>query len=400
MKEKIITRNFVCTFLAQLCLALVMYTLMSTITEHVTKLGATTTIAGLVSGVYVVGGLFSRIYSGGAMQKYGWKKIAVIFSIIHFVSSIMYSFSGNIALLLVVRFIHGIGFGATMNAIMLIAMSSMPKSRYGEATGYFMMSASLGVAIGPFVGGIIYDTFGGQGCFTVASILSLLVVFGVLFSETRSIDPYFQNRSIHENRVQKSDKVSEKATVFDHFLERKAIPISLSIFCLCFGYAALMSFYRLYAQSTDLRKEFSYFFLIYAAVLLVSRPAVGKLQDKIGDNAICYPCMAGQVIGLILLAWKPCMATIIICAVCGALGYGTLNSVLNVIVNRQVTDEERSRTVTTYWAFSDAGVGIAPAILGKVASAFGYPALYFAAAAISFLAIPIYWLVQSRKTVD
>ena len=174
MKEKIITRNFVCTFLAQLCLALVMYTLMSTITEHVTKLGATTTIAGLVSGVYVVGGLFSRIYSGGAMQKYGWKKIAVIFSIIHFVSSIMYSFSGNIALLLVVRFIHGIGFGATMNAIMLIAMSSMPKSRYGEATGYFMMSASLGVAIGPFVGGIIYDTFGGQGCFTVASILSLL----------------------------------------------------------------------------------------------------------------------------------------------------------------------------------------------------------------------------------
>ena len=50
-------------FTAQLCLALVMYTLMSTIIEYVTTLGATATIAGLVSGVYVVGGLFSRIYS-------------------------------------------------------------------------------------------------------------------------------------------------------------------------------------------------------------------------------------------------------------------------------------------------------------------------------------------------
>ena len=40
----------------------------------------------------------------------------------------------------------------TMNAVMLIAMSSLPKSQYGEATGYFMMSTSLGVAVGPFVG--------------------------------------------------------------------------------------------------------------------------------------------------------------------------------------------------------------------------------------------------------
>jgi len=68
MREKIITKNFVCTFLAQLSLALVMYTLMSTITEYVAASGATATIAGLVSGMYVVGGLFSRMYSGGAME--------------------------------------------------------------------------------------------------------------------------------------------------------------------------------------------------------------------------------------------------------------------------------------------------------------------------------------------
>ena len=70
MKERIVTKNFICTFVAQLSLALVMYTLMSTITEYVTATGATTMIAGLVSGIYVVGGLFSRLYSGSAMEKY------------------------------------------------------------------------------------------------------------------------------------------------------------------------------------------------------------------------------------------------------------------------------------------------------------------------------------------
>ncbi len=394
MKEKIITRNFLCTFTAQLCLALVMYTLMSTITEYVTAMGASVTIAGLVSGLYVVGGLFSRIYSGSAMEKNGWKKIAVIFSIIHFAASVMYHFTTNIALLLIVRFIHGIGFGATMNAVMLIAMSSLPKSRYGEATGYFMMSTSLGVAVGPFVGGLIYDHFGGNGCFLAAGIFSFIIVISVLLSETKNIDPYYLRKGQKKILSEKKDRFT-----LNKLFEIKAIPISLCIFCLCFGYAALMSFYRLYAQETNLTKEFSSFFLIYAAVLLVSRPFVGKLQDKIGDNAICYPCITAQVIGIVLLAWKPCMITIIICAICGALGYGTLNSVLNVIVNRQASDERRPYAVTTYWAFSDLGVGIAPVILGAIAASSGYHVLYYVSAAISLIALPIYWYFWGRKRV-
>lgn len=390
MKERIVTRNFLCMFAAQLSLALVMYTLMSTITEYVTNLGATATVAGLVSGVYVVGGLFSRIYSGHAMQKYGWKQVAVVFSLIHFLASILYAFCENTVLLLIVRFVHGVGFGATMNAAMLIAMSGLPKSRYGEAAGYFMMSASLGVAIGPFIGGLIYDSFGANGCFTAASIFSFIVLASVLMSDTRKVDPrYAEKKTLPES--------GEKGWGINRILELKAVPVSLCIFCLCFGYAALMSFYRLYAQATDLTKQFSYFFLIYAAVLLFSRPMVGKLQDKVGDNAICYPCILAQALGLALLAWKPCMLTIVICAVCGALGYGTLNSVLNVIVNRQVADERRAYAVTTYWAFSDLGVGIAPAILGAVAGAFNYHVLYYIAAAISLAALPLYWMFWGRR---
>lgn len=386
MKERIITRNFLCMFTAQLCLALVMYTLMSTITEYVTTLGATATVAGLVSGVYVVGGLFSRIYSGSAMQKFGWKKIAIIFSLIHFAASVLYGFSGSIVLLLIIRFVHGIGFGATMNAVMLIAMSSLPKSRYGEATGYFMMSTSLGVAIGPYVGGLIYDNFGGSGCFTAASIFSFIIVVSVLLGDTRNIDPYYRRDTLESAAPQTQKRSFSLSSLF----ELKAIPISLCLFCLCFGYAALMSFYRLYAQATELTREFSYFFLIYAVVLLVSRPVMGKLQDKVGDDAICYPCISAQVAGLVLLAWKPCMLTIVLCAIFGAFGYGTLNSVLNVIVNRQVTDARRSYAVTTYWAFSDLGVGVAPVFLGAVANAFNYHVLYYVAAFISLLALPIY----------
>jgi MFS family permease len=393
MPERILTRNFVCTFSAQLSLALAMYTLMSTITEYVTAFGATATVAGMASGIYVVGGLFSRIYSGRAMEKHGWKQIALLFSLIHLAASVLYGFAGNVAVLLAVRFIHGIGFGASMNACMLIGMASLPRTRYGEAAGYFMMSASLGVAIGPFLGGVIFDRFGGTGCFLAASVFSLLLVVSISLCDTRKIDPYYTRRGTAST----GPKEPEGGSILHRFFEVAAVPISLCIFCLCFGYAALMSFYRLYARETDLVDAFRWFFLIYAAVLLVSRPAVGRLQDRLGDNAVCYPCMAAQAVGLALLAWKPCMATIVLCAVCGALGYGTLNSVLNVIVNRQTPDRRRPYAVTTYWAFSDLGVGVSPALLGAVAAASDYHIMYYVSALISLAAIPLYWFFWGSK---
>ena len=79
MEDKIFTKRFWLTFGSQFFIAMVMYTLMSTMTEYASSLGTTASIAGLVSGIYVFGGLCSRLYSGKAMEKAGWKRIAVIF---------------------------------------------------------------------------------------------------------------------------------------------------------------------------------------------------------------------------------------------------------------------------------------------------------------------------------
>ena len=391
MKERIVTKNFVFTFTALLSLSLVMYTLMSTITEYASDLGVSTTVAGFVSGIYVVGGLFSRMYSGGAMEKYGWKRICLIFGVLHLGASCLYSLADSVALLLVIRFIHGVGFGATINSVMLIGMAGLPKSRYGEAGGYFMMASSLGVAIGPYIGGVIYDSFGGSGCFAAAAVFSLIIVLSMAMVDTRELDPrYKRDKAAPETAKGKSTGIAR-------FLEVKVIPIAMSLFCLCFGYAALMSFYRLFAQYVDMTDEFRYFFLIYAAMLVVARPAAGKIQDRFGDDVVCYPCVILQVLGIVLVAWKPCVFTMVLCALFGALGYGTLNSTMNVIVNRQVADERRPYATATYWAFSDLGIGVAPAILGAIETVSNYAVMYYAAAAISLLALPVYYLAVGRK---
>ena len=77
--EKIFTGSFFLIFGALLFSALVMYALMSTVTEYATSMGTSASIAGLVSGIYIFGGLCSRIYSANALERRDWKKLAIIF---------------------------------------------------------------------------------------------------------------------------------------------------------------------------------------------------------------------------------------------------------------------------------------------------------------------------------
>jgi len=197
--------------------------------------------------------------------------------------------------------------------------------------------------------------------------------------------------------VNKSLKKEVKPKGIYSLLEPKAVPISLCILFMSFGYAAMISFYRLYAATKNMTKEFSIFFLIYAIVLIISRLLAGKLQDRFGDDVVCYPSFIIQPIGLALLAFKPCILTIVICASAGALGYGTINSCLNAILNRNISNERRPFAATTYWACCDLGVGVGPLLLGAIVAAAGYHTMYFAAAGLSLIALPAYYIARRKQ---
>ena len=377
-ENKIFTKSFFLVFIALLFSALVMYALMSTVTEYATSMGSSATIAGLVSGIYIFGGLCSRIYSGNALNKKGWRKIALIFMSIHFISCLLYLCVDNVYLLLIVRFIHGIGFGATANAIITIGSAVLPKKRYGEAFGYFMLGTTLAVGLGPYIGGILYDTVGSDGCFLAAALFSGIALVSISLID---IDKYQKNRA---------EKCEDNFSGLEKVFEFKAIPVSLFTALTSLGYVSILSFYRLYAVEVDLTGAFSWFFIIYSVVLLLSRPIAGKIQDRNGDMLICVVGIVAQALGLFLIAVFPNVFTVCICAVCAALGFGTLNSACNTIVSLNSTEERRPYAISTFYIFCDATMGFGPALLGFfVVVGGGYWLIFFVSSLITLLALPI-----------
>ncbi|MBQ4596306.1 MAG: MFS transporter, partial [Firmicutes bacterium] len=284
MHEKILTKNFIFAFLSLFCSAMVMYMLLGTITEYAEGMGTGVMLAGLVSGIYVFGGLCSRLASGAILQKLGWKRLAVIAMTAHFLACCCYFLVDSIGTLILIRFIHGLGFGASANATMTIGMAILPKSRYGEATGYFMMATTLAVAAGPFAGGLVYDSLGPTGCFAMAALLSLLMLVFIVLMDLRGIDP--GPHAGTDTRARAKGTASQSETLADapqaapkginKLLEVKAFPISICVLLCAMGYVSIMSFYRLYAAEVDLAREFTYYFLFYGGFLLATRPLAGK----------------------------------------------------------------------------------------------------------------------------
>lgn len=379
-EDRIFTKSFFLVFGALLFTALVMYVLMSTVTEYATSMGTSATVAGLVSGIYIFGGLCSRIYSGNSLERIGWKRTALIFMSIHFISCLLYFIVNDVTLLLCVRFIHGIGFGASANAIVTIASAVLPKKRFGEAFGYFMLGTTIAVGLGPYIGGFLYDFVGSSGCFLAASVFSALALIFINFVDVSEYDPANNNVEMESKSYIGIEKV----------FEISAIPVSLFTALTSLGYVSILSFYRLYATEVNLTSSFSWFFIVYSIVLVLSRPIAGKLQDSRGDMPVCVTGIVAQALGLFLIALYPSALTVIVCAICAALGFGTLNSACTTIVTRNTSEQRRSYAISTFFIFCDATMGFGPALLGSfVSPASGYAPVYLISSVITLIALPI-----------
>lgn len=388
--DRIFTKNFFCVFGALFCTAMVMYTLMGTITEYASELGAGASVAGLVSGIYVFGGLCSRVYSGRALETVGWKKLTLLFIGIHGAACIFYFAAEHILLLILIRFIHGIGFGATANGIVTMGMAILPGKRFAEACGYMMMATTIAVGLGPYFGGLVYDTAGPYGCFLTALILCVLTFFFITRLDVKALDP--------GNRKERAAGEMPTAKGIHRFLQVNAVPVSLLTAFTALGYGAVMSFYRLFAAEQDLAEAFTWFFLVYSLVLLFLRPLAGKLQDQRGDRIVCIPAVIGQFLGLLVMAVHPCFVTVMLCAVGCGMGFGTLNSACNAIVCRKAGAARRSYAVSTFYICCDGMIGFGPAILGSFAVMTGsYTVIYVLAACITLLALPLCFIALKKS---
>ena len=394
MEEKLWNKDFICGFISLFFISCIMYMLNTTIAELAVALGATAVVAGLVTGIYTIGGLISRFFGGGIMNKAGWKKVTLIFGALQIVAIALYFTVTDPTWLLVVRFIHGLAFGTTASGIITIASSTVPDSQHGVGMGALMVATTIATGFGPYIGGAVLGAWGATGCYITATLMAVFVFVFLLFTSVKR-DPA---RMSADERAKLAEKPETSGKGIWQFLEKKAIPISICNFMFALSYAGVASFIRLYANENELMWFIGTFFIIQAVTQLICQPLFGKVQDATGgDNLVMFLGMIVQVVGVISLFFAPGIPSLVLAAIGTAMGYNTLKSVTQAIATRGIDKSRQSQAVSTFWVFTDLGMGIGPALLGYAVGLGGYKYVFLVSAIITAVAIPVYYAAWGHK---
>jgi MFS family permease len=116
-----------------------------------------------------VGGLLGRVLIGLAGDRYGAKRVLVIGLLIQAVGAGAYFFVRSLDSFYSVAMIFGFAYGGVMPLYAVIAREYFGARIMGTVFGAAAMVSSLGMALGPALGGWIFDTFGTYGWLYVVS---------------------------------------------------------------------------------------------------------------------------------------------------------------------------------------------------------------------------------------
>ena len=413
-QPKLWTKDFILGTAINFLIMTNYYALMVVMADYSMKqYGASASTAGLVASIFIIGALVSRFVTGGIMDRVGRKRLLLIAAGLELVFSALYLLGLPIALLFALRFFHGMCYGGGSTTVGTIVTSIVPDARKGEGVGYYMLSVTLGAAIGPFLGMFLSQVAGAQVLFVAAAAIAAVCLVAVVqlkapapaAREGRGMngkaDARTSNASAAAAGAQSGASAASPARMqhafrFTDYFELSIVPIGITCCILFFCYSSLLTFLTPFSAEAGLTQASSFFFVVYAIATFVTRPFTGRLFDRRGDRVVMVPAYLAFVVGMALLSTVHHPVAMLVAAALLGFGVGTVQSSALAMAVQTAPDSRLSLANSTFYMFLDVGVGVGPFVLGLVEPALGYRGLFAAMAFVAIIAMIGYLMVSVR----
>ena len=384
--EQLWTKDFILDTGINFLVYLIYYLLMVIIAVVAKdQLHANLAQAGLASGIFIVGTLVARLLGGQQIELIGRRKMLWIGMIIYFVTTVFYFYIPNLAIMYVIRFLNGIGYGVVSTATNTIIASCIPNSRKGEGINYYGLSTSVAAAVGPFIGMFMLAITDFKAIIEFCVALLVLCIIGALLLHVKEID------------LEPEEKARLSKFTLENFVENRVLGISFVGFWMGFCYSSVLSFLAAYAQEINLVSAGTFFFVVYAVVITISRPMTGIIFDRKGENYVMYPCFICLAIGLFLLSITNGSVILLLAGVFVGLGYGTFMSNGQAICIKLTPLHRMGVGISTYFVALDLGLGVAPYILGDLRPIIAFEGVYTLCAVMSIGCLVMYYFLHDKK---
>lgn len=384
VKEKLWTNNFIFVSIVNFVLMLSMYLLLVIMATYaVETYGSSVSLGGLVASIFVIGSLIGRLFSGRQIAQIGSKKILMIGATAFLILQLFYFFPIGLYPLILLRLLQGIGLGMATTATGTIVAQVIPPSRNGEGIGYFSMSVVLATAVGPLIGILMVDELGYTSVFAFSLAMAIISVgLGVIVKA-----PVIEEPQASES----------KGFKLSNYFEPNAIPVSFAMFIAAFAYSGILSFVTGYTEEINLVQAGSFYFLVYAVVVLLSRPISGPLMDRKGGNSVAYPGLILFAIGMLVLSQASTSFVLLLAGAIIGLGYGNFQSTAQALAIKVTPRHRMGLANSTYFIGMDLGLGVGPFVLGYLVPILDYRGMYIVLTGLALVGLVVYYFAYGRK---
>ncbi|NLY70783.1 MAG: MFS transporter [Clostridiales bacterium] len=375
-KEPLWTRDFILISIATLLIFLGFQMLLPVLPIYSVKLGGSDAWAGMVMGVFTVSAVIMRPIAGRLIDRQGRRGIFLLGLIVIILSVFAHNWAPTILILLILRFIHGFGWGASSTASSTIASDIIPKSRLGEGMGFFGLTGTFGMAIGPAYGLWLLKDYDFNTVFYISSgivLVSIIIALPIKYP------------------ILETSLETEKKGI----IEKTAMLPAIVMFFITMNYGSIVSFIALYAGQKRV-ENIGLFFTVYAAALLISRPYFGRLTDRKGISSAVYPGIIFVILSMFLIYYANSLSTFLIAGFIYGIGFGAIQPALLAMSVRNVSYSRRGAANATFYLGFDLGIGVGSVIWGIIADYFGYQTVYLLSI-IPVIVVVLIYIIRSVK---
>lgn len=380
MSDKIWTKNFIFLITSNLLMFSTYYAILSALPVYlVSEIHASSFEVGIVVGAYTIASVIARPFSGFALDRFGRRTIFLLSLLLYSMLFAGYLVALTITSLILLRIAQGLTWGFTSVSASTIAVDNIPASKRGEGIGYFALSTTLGMSLGPVIGLFILHAWGYRFMFISGCLISLVSMACAYAISLRK-------RFIVGKRIR-----LELSSMF----ETNSIRLSMNVFITMIAYGGLMSFIALYGKELGIQNS-SLYFLIFSIGIGAARLTAGKVFDRKGPGKLLTLCLILLITGFPLLALARNQYLFYMSAILIGFGNGVIFPTFQSMVNNLADAAHRGAANSTLYTAVDLGMGTGMIFAGLIAQHISISAIFMVDTFICAAGLVFFRLVVLR----
>ncbi len=377
--------------------------LLPTVPLYVQHVGGTKQEIGLVMGAFALGLLPSRPWLGPLADRQGRKIVLLLGAGVAATAPIGYLLVTSIPGLIAFRAFHGISMAAFTTGYSALVTDLSPPRQRGEIIGYMSLTNSIGVAIGPAVGGFLQESAGYPPLFLMAATLGALALLFV--NQVREPGSYTAGGPAGQNAAKEASAASSggfpagspQREKFWQLLWSPPLRIpTLVMLAVGLVFGTLSTYMPLFIKETGVNLNAGLFYTAAAVASFSARLVTGRVSDRYGRGVMIACSLVGYAVSMVVLWGSNSRSVFLLAALLEGAASGALIPSVVALVADRCAPQQRGRFFSLCVGGFDLGLALAGPILGAIAEVTGYRNMFAIAAGLAFLAL-ILFATQSSK---